>query len=144
MGFDIDLEWESPSANPVTRSRRVADALLAAVPGLTEFPLDPAVISERIGVPVAEVWDHWFHVELHAPDALAGALVHLWSDAGSVELPSDPPGGCAAALAAVAPLLAALASQGLRSPDPAALRAEYELQQARVLRVAKLVGGTTE
>src|SRR5947209_20468200 len=111
MGFDIALEWDAPSADPVARSRRVADALLTAVPGLTEFRLDPAVIAETIGVPVADVWDHWFHVELHAPDAMAGALVHLWGDAGGVELPSDPPHGCAAGLAAVGPLLAALASQ---------------------------------
>jgi hypothetical protein len=69
---------------------------------------------------------------------MAGALVHLWGDAGSVELPSDPPGGCAVALAAVGPLVTALASQGLRVKNPAGLLAEYESQRSRVLRVAKL------
>ena len=138
MGFDINLEWDAPSHDPVARSRRAANALLAAVHGLTEFPLDSAVIAKAIGVPVAEVWDHWFHVELHAHDALAGALVHLSTDSGTVELQSNPPGGCAAALAAVGPLLAALASNGLHVVDPNGLLAEYEAQRARVLKVAEM------
>jgi hypothetical protein len=119
MGFDIDLKWEETSPDPVARSRRVADALLAAFPAMTEFPLEPAVIAETIGVPVADVWDHWYHVELHAPDAMAGALIHLWGESGCVELPSNPSGGCAETLAAVRPLLAALVSQGLQVVDPA-------------------------
>jgi hypothetical protein len=141
VGFDIHLEWDTTSPDPFARSRRVADALLAAVPGLTEFPLDPAQIAKAIGVPIAEVWDHWFHVELHAPDAMAGALVHLSSGSGSVELVSNPHGGCAAALSAVGPLLTALASHGLRVADPSGLLAEYEAQRARVVRVAEMVGG---
>ena len=141
MSFDIDLKWDTPSPDPVARSRRVADALLVAVPGLTEFTLDPAVIAATIEVPVAEVWDHWFHVELHAPEAMAGALVHMSNDSGSVELPSNPLGGCAATLAALGPLLAALASHGLRVADPNGLLAEYEAQRARVVRVAEMVGG---
>jgi hypothetical protein len=141
MGFDIDLEWDSPSSDPVARSRLVADALLAAVQGLTEFMLDPAAIAVSIGVPVGEVWDHWFHVELHAPEAMAGALVHLWSGSGSVEMPANPAGGCAGALASIAPLLAALASSGLHVANPVGLLAEYEAQRTRVLQVAEIVGG---
>ena len=119
----------------------MADALLVAVPGMIEFPLDPAVIAEAIKVPVAEVWDHWFHVELHAPETMAGALVHLSNESVSVELPSNPSGGCAETLAAVDPLLAALTSHRLRVVDPSELLAEYEAQRARVLRVAEIVGG---
>jgi hypothetical protein len=139
--FDIDLKWDTPSADPVARSRRIADALLVAVPGMTEFPLDAAVIAEAIEVPVSEVWNHWFHVELHAPEAMAGALVHLSNESVSVELPSNPIGGCAEALKAVGPLLAALTSEGLRIVDPSGLLGEYEAQRARVLRVAEMVGG---
>jgi len=142
MSFDIDLKWDWPSPDPVARSRCVADALLVAVPGMTEFPLDPAVIADTIEVPVAEVWDRWFQIELHAPEAMAGALVHLSNESVCVELPSNPSGGCAETLAAVSPLLAALTSQGLRLIlDPSALLAEYEAQRARVLRVAEMVRG---
>ena len=125
MAFDIRLEWELPSDDPFSRSRRVADALLAEVSGLTEFPLDAAAITKNIGVSSAEVWNHWFHVELHAPDTLAGALVHLSSESGYVELMSNPPAGCTATLLAVRPLLTALASHGLRVANPIGLLAEY-------------------
>src|SRR5206468_4191171 len=91
-----------------------------------------------------DVWDHWYHVELHASGPVDSALVHLWTEAGSVELASNPTEGCAAALAAIDPLLAALASQGLRVVDPDKLMAEYEVQRARVLRVADMVGGRAE
>ena len=141
MGFDIDLEWDAPDPDPVGRSRRVADALLRCVPGLTEFPLDPEQIAEVLKVPVAEIWDRWSHVELHAPEAISGARVELWGMSGTVVLASNPVGGCEAALAAVGPLLAVLASNGLRVVNPDGLLAEYEAQRSRVLRAAEMIGG---
>ena len=143
MGYDIELVWDGPAPESLIRNRRLADGLLAAVPGLTEFPINPVVIAAKLGVPLAEVWDRWPQVELHLPGGLLGGCLDLWRDWAFLILPSDPPGGCEAALQRVGKLLEMLAVHGLRVAEPAELLAEYEAQQARVLRVAEMIGGRT-
>jgi hypothetical protein len=141
MGFDIALVWEDASCDPMGRNRRVADALLATIPGMTEFPLDAALIAEGLDVPISEVWSHWNQIELNASDVMLGACVGLWFDRAYVTLPSNPPVDCRAALAMVGPLLEALAAHGLRPVDPDGILREYEAQQSRVLKVAEIIGG---
>lgn len=142
MGFDIALRWDTLSTDRVLRNRKLADVLLATVSGLREFPLDTTLIAGLLGVPLDEIFMHWSQIELHTSDALLGVQLDLWYDRAYLILPSNPPGGCASALALIEPLLGLLRAHGVQPVEPSGMLTEYEAQRSRVLRVAEIVGGT--
>lgn len=140
MGFDIGLTWRQQSPDPVERNRNLATSLLS-LPGLSEFPLDHPMIAASLGVPEAQVLEHWPQIELNADARFLEAIITLWLDRAYIELPSTPPVTCEEALALLRPLLDTLDAAGLRVADPDRLLVEYEAQRVRVTHVAEITGG---
>ena len=141
MGFDINYHWTRNCSDRQSRNEHLAALLVAEFPSLQRFPLDLDAIAKSIDVPRSEVLARWCQVELNDESGELGrAVITLWLDYVSIEVSSSPAIGIEATLQQLAPLFDTLAVAGLALDPEFDVVKEYQLQQSRVERVARIVG----